>query len=108
MLVVPWPGYLALRGRYNLGMARGWESKSVEDQILEKETASGQNRPESPASSEAINLEKQRSLELARTRTLHDLESATDRRYRELLQRTLDFLDAELAKLQKDPSNPSL
>jgi hypothetical protein len=89
-------------------MARGWESKSVEDQILEKETANAQNRPENPASSEGINREKQRSLELARTRTLHDLESAVDPRYRQLLQRTLDYLDAELAKLQKDPNIPSL
>ena len=82
-------------------MARGWESKSVEDQILEKQTANGRNRTENPAP-EGINREKQRSLELARIRTLHDLESATDRRYRELLQRTLDYLDAELAKLEKD------
>ena len=87
-------------------MARGWESKSVEDQILEKETANGQNRPENPASSEGINREKQRSLELARTRTLHDLEAATGRSYRALLKRTLDYLDAELAKLQKDLTNP--
>jgi hypothetical protein len=85
-------------------MARGWESKSVEDQILEKETANGRNRPENPAP-EGINREKQRSLQLARTRTLHDLESATDSRYRALLQRTLDYLDAELAKLDKDLAN---
>jgi len=105
MLVVPWPGHLALRGRYNLGMARGWESKSVEDQILEKETAKAQNRPENPATSEGIHREKQRSLELARTRTLHDFESATDPRYKALLQRTLNYLDAELAKLQKESTN---
>jgi hypothetical protein len=85
-------------------MARGWESKSVEDQILEKETANDRNRPENPAC-EGINREKQRSLELARTRTLRDLESATDSRYRALLQRTLDYLDAELAKLDKDLAN---
>ena len=85
-------------------MARGWESKSVEDQILEKETANSRNRPENPVP-EGINREKQRSLELARTRTLHDLESATDSRYRALLQRTLDYLDAELAKLDKDLAN---
>ncbi len=83
-------------------MARGWESKSVEDQILEKQTANDQNRAKDPVSSEGINREKQRSLELARTRTLHDLEAATDPRYKALLQRTLDYLDAELAKLQKD------
>jgi hypothetical protein len=92
-------------GGYNLGMARGWESKSVEDQILEKETANGQNRSENPPSSEGIQREKQRSLELARTRTLHDLEAAMDPRYKALLQRTLNYLDAELAKLQKDPTD---
>jgi hypothetical protein len=99
-------GSFGSTGRYNLGMARGWESKSVEDQILEKETANGQTRSENLASSEVINLEKQRSLELARTRTLHDLEAATDPRYKALLKRTLDYLDAELAKLQKDLPNP--
>jgi hypothetical protein len=80
-------------------MARGWESKSVESQIDE----AGQKKPTSrtriitPA--ELDRIRQKESLALSRTRVLHDIESARNPRYRELMQRTLAELDAQLANL---------
>jgi hypothetical protein len=80
-------------------MARGWESKEVEMQI-----ESAQERFERGAkprvSSEQIALEKQReSIELSRGRVLDDMANASNPKYRELLQRSLNFLDEKLASL---------
>ena len=78
-------------------MARGWESKSVEDQINEREA-------EKPAGKKPTPLEIQRnskrdSILLARARTVGAMESARDERYREQLKRALEHLDSELEKL---------
>src|SRR5262245_26067388 len=79
--------------RYTVIVARGWESKSIEDQINERQNEkqkSGDKTATSP---------KRESILLARTHTLAALESTRDERYRALLQRTLDHLDSELEKL---------
>ncbi|HEX4232122.1 MAG TPA: hypothetical protein VHZ07_25875 [Bryobacteraceae bacterium] len=80
-------------------MARGWESKDVESQredleaVRERETAS-------KAASDRIALEREReSIQLSRTRVLHDLEQATHPRYRASVEEALRFLDAKLAEL---------
>jgi hypothetical protein len=80
-------------------MARGWESKSVEDQIGAREAeADASRRPE--LSAEEVELRTRREgLLLARVRTLASLEAAADPRYRALLERTLAHLDAQLAEL---------
>ena len=80
-------------------MARGWESKSVEDQI---ETAEGDEVPEHAVrlTEEQIRVLREReSLELSRTRVLRDLASATHERYREQLKSALKHLDDCLANL---------
>jgi hypothetical protein len=80
-------------------MARGWESKSVEDQIHEREEAAqSQSRPlKTP---EQIELQAKRDgLQMARTRTLASLQGTCDARYRAHLERALADLDAQLAKL---------
>ncbi len=79
-------------------MARGWESKSVEDQISEKESQTA--KPGQRLNSkQAAEREKRESLLLARTRTMKDLQNARDARYRALLERTLAHLDTQLAEL---------
>jgi hypothetical protein len=80
-------------------MARGWESKSVEAQMEAAEArASLANRRALAA--EEIRLEREReSLELSRTRVLQDLESAVNPKYREVLERSLGFLDEKLKAL---------
>ena len=80
-------------------MARGWESKFVEEQISEKESDSpvaGKSRL-TPAQVERRT--KYQGLLLARSRTLSNLESSRDPRFRALMERTLAALEAEIAKL---------
>lgn len=82
-------------------MARGWESKEIESQMeaaAERQIAS----PRLPRRPEEIALERQReSLELSRTRVLQDLAQANNPKYRELLERSLSFLDEKLAGLDR-------
>ena len=85
--------------RYNLYVARGWESKSVEDQIAERTTESKEPSRNKPSRREIERKSKRDGILLARTRTVSAMESTRDGRYRALLQRTLEHLDSELEKL---------
>ena len=80
-------------------MARGWESKSVEEQINEREAESRNFGKEKLSRSEIEQNAKRESILLAKARTMAALTSARDERYRDLLQRTLAHLDSELAKI---------
>lgn len=82
-------------------MARGWESKAVESQIEEASArASGQPAPHLNA--DQLRAERERdSLELSRTRVMQDLASAANPKYRELLKRSLLYLDEKIAALPK-------
>jgi hypothetical protein len=80
-------------------VARGWESKSVEDQINEREAEAKNARKNKPSPVEVEKEAKRQSILLARSRAGSALESTRDERYRALLMRTLDHLDSELAKL---------
>ena len=82
-------------------MARGWESKAVADQM---EEADERARAALSAEDELSPQERERrrrleSAKLSRTRTLEQLERATNRAYREMLQRTLRALEAEIETL---------
>jgi hypothetical protein len=87
-------------------MSRGWESKSVESQM--EEAASRRDSAHLPApSAEEIRLAtERRSLELSRTRVLHDLESATHERRRQQLKAALDYLDGKLSALDHFAPGP--
>ena len=79
-------------------MARGWESKSVEDQIAAAE-ARRAPRPARQMTQADRDLEARRTgLLLSRARLLGDLEHARDDRYREQLRRALEFIDEQLAR----------
>jgi hypothetical protein len=81
-------------------MARGWESKAVEDQI----DAAQAKRAQAPAprkTPEQLRTESQlESLELNRRRVQHDLEASSNPRYQEMLRTTLQFLDDKIAALK--------
>ena len=80
-------------------MARGWESKAVESQIEANESKEA-NRKRAVLTPEQINKQREReSLELSRTRVLQDLASANNPKYRQLLERSLEFLDEKLRRL---------
>ena len=81
-------------------MARGWESKSVEDQIdAAKADRDAQIKPRlTPQQREQSELKQ--SLRLSRAQTLRRLKAATNDRYRAQLQSALDHLDAQLAQCE--------
>lgn len=80
-------------------MARGWESKSVEEQM--EAAVERKQRPPVPAlsSEQADVIRKKDLLLLSRIRVLHDLDQAQNPRYRKILEQALAHLDAELQKL---------
>lgn len=86
---------------YNLDMARGWESKSVEDQ--QAEAALGK-QPSSKKLSplEAVRVRQMEGLRLSRQRVLQQLQNARDSRLRQMLEQALADLDRqiEIAKTQ--------
>jgi hypothetical protein len=82
-------------------MARGWESKAVEDQMNEAEERPRrkQDAEDDISPEERARRERLGSLQLSRARTLSQLEQATRPAHREMLQRTLRALEAEIDSL---------
>jgi hypothetical protein len=75
-------------------MARGWESKSVEEQQTgELDRRAFQNKPQSNVGAERS------SLELQRKRIESLIESSTNPRYIDQQQKALIFLDEKLRLL---------
>ena len=81
------------------GMARGWESKSVEAQMEEsifaKPAEAGPPLPEKQVQEHF----RKANLLLSRRQVLQQLEQSTNERYTELLRRTLAELDKQIAAL---------
>jgi len=80
-------------------MARGWESKSVENQMSAAEAslrgaAAAVSKEMSPVDLEAVR--RKENILLSRTRVVRDLETAQNPRYRAQLNRALAALDAQL------------
>lgn len=86
-------------------MARGWDSKAIEDQIADAEAAKAvrEKAHVDPAEREAIALRA--SIELSRTLILNRV--TRDERYRAQLQAALDHLDAQLRALDPGPDSTS-
>ncbi|MGB0033897.1 MAG: hypothetical protein WBP79_00295 [Candidatus Acidiferrales bacterium] len=80
-------------------MARGWESKAVEEQVKEFQGKEKGN-PRMPLTPAQAEVHRRREvLLLSRARVQKDLESSQDPRYREQLQHALADLDARLSEL---------
>ena len=80
-------------------MARGFESKSVQDQQSEAD-ARAEMRSKPRREPQDIERDKKReSIELSRRRVIHDIETTTSETLRNSLRAALAHLDAELAKL---------
>jgi hypothetical protein len=80
-------------------MARGWESKSVEEQRQAAATARTGKIPTATSPAQQERRRKREELELARKRILADLDAARHPRHRELLQRTLAELETRITAL---------
>ena len=81
-------------------MARGWESKSVEDQVAAAEAAREARAKPHLSGRERELLERKQSLLLSRAQVRARLSSATNENYRNQLERALQHLDAQLEELQ--------
>ena len=76
-------------------MARGWESKSVEQQ--QEEATSRKETRKLPLTTKQIAEEQRRQrIELSRLRILQQLQVACNPRHRQMLERALADLDAQL------------
>jgi hypothetical protein len=82
-------------------MARGWESKSIEEQ--QAEASESKRRTGKPQSPEQQALRRQiDGLELSRKSIKRQLQSATHARHRQMLEESLAELDRQLRKLDKN------
>jgi hypothetical protein len=78
-------------------MARGWESKSVEQQ--QDEAASSKGGYKAPLTAEQIAEDHRRqSVELSRQRILQQLQVACNPRHRAMLEAALAELDRKLGR----------
>ena len=84
-------------------MARGWESKDVEEQVAtkvevgeSKKAAGGRGAktPEQQARDQEVN-----QLQLSRTRIMNDLANATHPNHKKTLEAALQHLDKKIAEL---------
>ncbi len=82
-------------------MARGWESKDVENQ----QDLRAERKAAASAREQKTDLEqKLEDLNLQRTRVLHDLQAACNPRYRAMVEESLRFLEAQITQIsQSDP-----
>ena len=89
---------------YNRRMARGWESKAVEDQIFEAETRKDARRKRRLTPAETERLHRKETLQLERARIVREMERAYMRRHLVMLERGLAHIDAELSRLEERSS----
>lgn len=81
-------------------MARGFESKSVQEQWQDAE-ARAELKSKPKREPQEIELDKKReSLELSRRHIVHDLETTTSETRKSSLRAALTHLEAELGKLR--------
>ena len=81
-------------------MARGWESKSVEQQ---QEDALAQKSGRPSLTPEQIAKENRlRGLELSKQRILQQLQNACNSRHRQMLEAALAELDGQIEQLLPD------
>jgi len=78
-------------------VARGWESKSVEEQQAQ---ATAKAIPAKPplTSGEIASARRRQGLMMSRNHVLQQLEAARSPRHREILQNALAELDRQLAQ----------
>jgi hypothetical protein len=79
-------------------MAKGWESKSVEEQQSE---ATNRNKSSKPRMTpeQISNQQSRNGLELSRQRVLQQLQAACNPNHRSMLEKALADIDARIAAL---------
>ena len=78
-------------------MARGWESKSIESQQEDAQTAKARKPALTPEQRDRAH--RRTSLELAMARAQAELQAACQPAYRDMLRMKLETIRAQLAEL---------
>ena len=79
-------------------VARGWESKSVEEQVESAEPKKARSASKELTPEQQARQKELEGLQLSRTRIVRELEAATHPRHREQLTAALKFLDDKIAE----------
>jgi len=86
---------------YNGRMARGWESKSIEEQMSTAAEDKEHDRAKQATTAVEVARRKQKDgLLLERARIVRQIEGGHKRRYLELLEKALAHVEQELSKLE--------
>jgi hypothetical protein len=81
-------------------MARGWESKDVQDQVVEStETKKAPHGHEQKNPEQQLREQAVRDLQLSRIRISNDLANATNANHRKSLEAALAHLDKKISEL---------
>jgi hypothetical protein len=96
-LTVTTDAFFAVAAFYNRLMARGWESKSVEEQQAAANTQVESKQRLTPQ--QAAQRQEREALELSRRRVLQQLQAVQNPRHRQMLEIALSDLDERLARL---------
>ena len=83
-------------------MAKGWESKAVEDQVQESEKKAPKENLRRQLTPQQMEAHRRKAvLLLSRTRVEKDLDASQNARYKEQLTKALADLDAQIAALDE-------
>jgi hypothetical protein len=80
-------------------MARGWESKSVEEQVQEHQQKKEENTKKQLTAEQVESRRKREVLLLSRSRVQKDLQASQNPRHRDQLNSALADLDSQIAAL---------
>ena len=80
-------------------MARGWESKSVEEQVQEHQQKKEENTRKQLTAEQLESRRKREVLLLSRSRVQKDLQLSQNPRHRDQLNSALADLDSQIAAL---------
>ena len=80
-------------------MARGWESKDVEQQMESAGTGQAKAEKKEKTPQDRAREHERRGLELSRTRVANELQSATHPNHRKSLEAALAHLDQKISEL---------
>ena len=82
-------------------MAKGWESKAVEDQVQQHQSKT-RGKSRGPLTPEQLEISRRRQiLLLSRARVQDNLQASQDSRYTEQLTRALADIESQLAALEE-------
>ncbi|HSE97920.1 MAG TPA: hypothetical protein VLD57_06575 [Blastocatellia bacterium] len=86
-------------------MARGWESKAIEEQISAAEARKDAQAREALTAAEIERLKRKEGLVLERANIERQMKAANKRRHLVMLERALAHIEAEIEKLEQVGSN---